>query len=62
VIATPSPELFREYFPEMEEQRFNEIFNRYLHTSLTTGPEPFVANPDVIRLPLRTMARHAATR
>jgi hypothetical protein len=62
VIATPSPHLFRKYFPGMDEQTFNEIFNRYVHTSLTTGPEPLVANPDVIRLPIRTMAKYAATK
>lgn len=62
VIATPSPQLFRKYFPRMSDRRFNEIFNRYAHVSLTTGPKPLVPRSDGIRLPVRTMARYAATR
>jgi hypothetical protein len=61
VLATPSPHLFRKYFPQMDEPEFNAIFNRYAHTSLTADAEPFVASADVIRLPIRTMARYAAT-
>lgn len=62
VIATPSPHLFRKYFPDLDERKFNEIFNRYAHISLTTEEEPYVAQSDVIRLPFRTMAYYAATR
>ncbi len=62
VVATPSPHLFRKYFPGMDEETFNEIFNRYTHVSLTMRAAPFIANPDVIRLPIRTMAKYAATK
>ena len=62
VIATPNPELFRRYFPGLDDETFNEIFNRYAHISLTDEAEPRVVNPDGIRLPVRTMARYAATR
>jgi hypothetical protein len=61
VLTTPSPHLFRRYFPEMAEHEFNAIFNRYAHTTLTADAEPFVASADVIRLPILTMARYAAT-
>jgi hypothetical protein len=62
VIATPSPHLFRKYFPDMNERKFNEIFNRYAHISLTTETEPLVVPQDGIRLPTRTMAKYATTR
>ena len=62
VIVTPSPQLFRPYFPEMDERTFNTIFNRFTHVSLTRRQQPFVAQDDVIRVPIRTMADHAATR
>ena len=61
VVVTPSPHLFRRYFPELEEDEFDRIFNRFAHVSLTSAPEPFVASPDVIRVPLSTMGRYAAT-
>jgi hypothetical protein len=62
VIVTPSPDLFRPYFTGMNEERFNRIFNRYAHVLLTTRPRPFVVQNDVIGLPIRTMARYAATK
>ena len=40
VIATPSPHLFRKYFPDMGERKFNAIFNRYAQIWLTTEEEP----------------------
>jgi hypothetical protein len=62
VIATPSPELFRKYFPRMDESRFNEIFNRFVHVQLTHSREPEISSVDNIRVPLETMRRYAATR
>lgn len=61
VLATPSPETFRPYFPDMADARFNRIFNRFAHLSLTDRPEPYVASPDNVRLPIDTMSRYAAT-
>jgi hypothetical protein len=60
VLAVPSPELFREYFPEMDEERFNRVFNRYAHVELTAAKEPRVTQDSLIQLPVATMARHAA--
>lgn len=61
VITKPTPELFRRYFPTMDERRFNEVFNRYAQISLTTEKEPQLGGDDVIRIPIETMAQHAAT-
>ena len=61
VLATPTPETFRRYFPDLEDETFDTLFNRYAHVSLTREADPFLASPDVIRLPLRRMARYAAT-
>jgi hypothetical protein len=62
VIVTPNPELFRSFFPGMREERFNRIFNRFAHVSLTARPRPFVVQSDLIALPIRTMSRYAATK
>jgi hypothetical protein len=61
VIVTPSPETFRQYFPDLKEKRFNHIFNRFAHYGLTDRSEPYVASPDNVRLPIETMRRHAST-
>ncbi len=62
VLVTPDPELFRAYFPAMGEKEFNTIFNRFAHVSLTTRPRPYVVQNDVIAVPIRRMARYAATK
>jgi hypothetical protein len=61
VIVTPSPHLFRPYFSEMEEEEFDEIFNRYAHVVLTTEPTVRVLRPDLLEVPVETMAAYAAT-
>lgn len=61
VIVTPSPEIFRRYFPDMEEKRFNHVFNRFAHYGLTDRPEPYVASLDNVRLPIETMRKYAST-
>lgn len=60
VLAVPSPDLFRKYFPDLDDREFDAIFNRYAQISLTRRPRPFVQQPDAIRLPIRTMGRYAA--
>ena len=62
VIVTPSPELFRPYFPDLDEQEFDETFNRYAHVALTTNPTVRVPQPDLIEVPVETMAPFAATK
>ena len=61
VIITPSPETFRTYFPDMDERRFNGVFNRFAHYGLTDEPVPYVSSPDNVRLPLATMRKYAST-
>ena len=60
VIATPSPHLFRKYFPRMDEAAFEAIFNRYAHVELTARARPFVVQDDLIAVPMRRMAHFAA--
>jgi hypothetical protein len=62
VLTVPSPELFRVYFPDMDERRFDHVFNRYAQIALTERAEPYVQNMDIVRLPIRTMGQHATTR
>lgn len=61
VVVVPSPAIFRDYFPTMDEEKFDRIFNRYAHVQLTDRPEPYVLQSDVIRVPIQVMARYAAT-
>jgi len=60
VIVTPSPQLFRPYFPNMDEREFDEIFNRYAHVVLTTESPVRVPRPDIIEVPIETIAPFAA--
>ena len=52
VLMEPQLEFFRQLFPDLDETRFNEIFNRYAHIQLYSGSE--ITNPrlDVVRIPL----------
>ncbi len=61
VITKPSPELFEPYFPDIDDETFEAIFNRYAHVSLTRRPAPYVAGEDAVRIPIDTMKRFAAT-
>jgi hypothetical protein len=46
----------------IDEARFDMTFNRYAHILLTRRRHPYVAGNDVVRVPIHTMARFAATR
>ena len=62
VLTKPSPELLRPYFAHIDEARFDMTFNRFAHILLTRRRYPYVTGNDVVRVPIRTMARFAATR
>ncbi len=51
----PSPQLawFRPYFPEMTDDRFEQVFNRYAHIVPEAGQDfpPYVPQPDVVVVP-----------
>ncbi len=52
VLCTPQLEIFRCYFPEIEEVEFNNIFNRYLHVRLDDIDKPHNIQNDLSILPL----------
>ena len=52
VLLQPQLAFFRERFPNMPEQKFNAIFNRYAHIIPVVGGEPSVPHADVIRIPI----------
>jgi hypothetical protein len=60
-LQTPSPELFRRYFPSMSEGEFEYLFDRVANVSLTDAQEPVLVQANVVALPLATMAQYAAT-
>ena len=51
VLMAPKLALFRTYFPAMDAERFNQIFNRYAHIRLAEKPMPDVPHADVIDVP-----------
>ena len=52
VLMEPQLALFRSYFPTMDPERFNRIFNRFAHIHLTQNPLPDSPRPDVIDSPM----------
>ena len=57
VLLLPRLEFFRPYFPELPEEEFNGIFNRYAHIRLRQVDKPFNPYADVAVVP---SARFAA--
>jgi len=53
VLIQPQLVFFRQLFPELPEQEFNDIFNRYAHIELYDGNKVYSPSPDVIRIPLQ---------
>lgn len=51
VLMAPQLTLFRSYFPVMDAERFNRIFNRYAQIRLAEKPMPDVPHADVIDVP-----------
>jgi hypothetical protein len=51
LLEAPQLPLFRSYFPAMDGERFNRIFNRYAHVHLTLNRVPDSPQNDVIELP-----------
>jgi hypothetical protein len=52
VQIAPRLDFFRSVFPDMEDGRFEAIFNRYAHLSLAPIATPVVPADDLILLPL----------
>ncbi|MDF1581842.1 MAG: hypothetical protein P1P78_00875 [Methyloprofundus sp.] len=53
VLIQPQLVFFRQLFPELPEQEFNHIFNRYAHIELYEGSKIYSPSLDVIRIPLQ---------
>jgi hypothetical protein len=51
-LLSPHLQFFREYFPEMPEAEFNNMFNRYAHIHLVTDNKPYSPQPDVVGVPI----------
>jgi hypothetical protein len=51
-LLAPRLAIFQKYFPDMDRERFNVIFNRYGHIHLTQNPLPELPRPDVIEVPM----------
>lgn len=51
VLMMPKVDFFKQLFPEMDAQSFNQIFNRYAHIHLTAEGRPSSPQADVIRVP-----------
>jgi len=60
IIPTPSPQLFRRYFPRIKRDQFNYLFNRYATFAVADVTTPTIVTPDYVQLPLETMSRYAA--
>jgi hypothetical protein len=52
VLMMPRLAFFQPYFPTMDRERFNWVFNRYGHIQLTQDPLPGVGHADVIEVPM----------
>ena len=50
-LLAPRLDVFRRYFPAMDGQRFNFIFNRYAYVSLTQKPTPDTVKQVLIEVP-----------
>ncbi len=51
--AQPKLDFFRPYFPELNAEKFNQVFNRYAHVELHDILEPKVFQLDAIMLPVK---------
>ncbi|MFP1905956.1 hypothetical protein ACLEDZ_11180 [Lonsdalea quercina] len=53
VTATPDLLLWKKIFPDMEESKFQHVFNRYSHIHLASVDEPYSPQPDVVEIPFK---------
>ena len=59
-IATPSPNLFRRWFPDLPERYFRNEFNRYIQLQTADVDSPELRGLDLVLLPANVIARHAS--
>jgi len=51
-LMLPQLAIFRTYFPTMDQDRFNQVFNRIAQVQVRSIPRPNVFRPDVIEVPI----------
>ncbi|MGO9738499.1 MAG: hypothetical protein ACLPVO_13850, partial [Desulfomonilaceae bacterium] len=53
ILPCPQLSWFRPYFPEMTDDQFDQVFNRYTHLIPATGEDftPYVPHGDVVTVP-----------
>ncbi len=51
-LLAPELDVFRRYFPNMDADRFNHIFNRSSHIQLIDGPLPVLPSNVMIQVPI----------
>lgn len=58
VLIQPQMSIFRDLYPDMPENEFNTIFNRYAHIMISElAVTPYNPTPDVIMIPLRDIIK-----
>lgn len=61
-LIAPHPDFFRPLFPDMAEERFTQVFNRYAHIIPDAVTEPVSPYPDQVRVPWSALAPAALAR
>ena len=51
-LFRPEFAFFRKLYPDMPDDEFNRIFNRYSNLLLSYRPRPWLPRPDIIALPI----------
>jgi hypothetical protein len=50
-LQAPRLDVFREYFPAMDAEQFNQVFNRYCYVQVTDGKLPNTTFANVVHVP-----------
>ena len=56
VAITPQLDFFRGLFPDLHDEKFNFLFNRYAHVQVAAIKAPFLPQRDVVTIPLARVA------
>ncbi|WP_442254322.1 DUF7657 domain-containing protein [Stenotrophomonas pavanii] len=59
VLYYPQFAYFRKHFPDMPEEEFNLVFNRYAHISVGDGSRPQIIGADHVEVPMAAMLGRA---
>ncbi|MDG2286824.1 MAG: hypothetical protein P8N43_15065 [Alphaproteobacteria bacterium] len=59
VLIAPRMDFFREFFPRMKLEHFEEIFNRYAHIILDLKYHPYLYQRDTIQIPVERFSANS---